>query len=696
MKKVFVNLLAILLTATLWAQSPEKMSYQAIIRNASNSLVTNQLVGMQISILQGSVSGTAVYVETQTSTTNVNGLVCIEIGGGTVVSGNFTIINWANGPYFIKTETDPTGGMNYSITGTNQLLSVPYALHSKTVETEFDPVYSLSVASGIIAADTSKWNNKLDSYTEKDSLFVNSVAAGITEVDTANWNNKEKVIEINDTLFIGKILTGGNSFSGDSRQPGLATMTNIAQTEDKILSKIYFYSLEIGKQHFGIGSLDQRSWGIIEQEFELDVKKGLNEIDILKYGLKIPANQQLFAYYHYSDITEILSWNAYSSSEDNTSYMVYGSASGVLNPIATTYGGFINLKYDLVSIESPFATKNELESVQSIAEKALAIATKVNNNLGFVSDRNGNKYKLVVVNSQLQVIPLQYKNVLIISHSYGIHGRVYSYGWCGIRGMAASVKKNDFVHLLQTGLQQKISSATANVVNVASWERDFFIDKGTLLDSYLTSDIDCIVFRAGENVVDNTGFSSAIIDLMNYCFDKVPSADGYICSMLFPVIAKDEALEAAADTLNLTYIDFGVTNSSNYTSRMGDYVWGDYTDDEGSSWDENTQVLYPISYSGVAAHPGDYGMLYMANSILEAMGYSSLELFHSIIVNDYSNIGYTCFDTWVEGGVFSIHTTSNTVSAIDTNGNSLDVINHNDGVFTFIMPDSDVEITILK
>ncbi|WP_297868980.1 hypothetical protein [uncultured Flavobacterium sp.] len=115
-----------------FAQAPEKMSYQAVVRNTTNNLVTNQPVGMQISILQGSATGTAVYVETQTPTTNANGLVSLEIGGGTIVSGNMATINWANGPYFIKTETDPTGGSSYTITGTSQLLSAPYALYAKT------------------------------------------------------------------------------------------------------------------------------------------------------------------------------------------------------------------------------------------------------------------------------------------------------------------------------------------------------------------------------------------------------------------------------------------------------------------------------------------------------------------------------------------------------------------------------------
>ena len=120
------------MTASLWAQAPEKMSYQAVVRDASNNLTINQAVGMQITILQGSSTGTPVYVETQTPTTNTNGLVSLEIGSGTVVSGVFATTNWAAGPYYIKTETDPTGGISYTITGTSQLMSVPYALHAKT------------------------------------------------------------------------------------------------------------------------------------------------------------------------------------------------------------------------------------------------------------------------------------------------------------------------------------------------------------------------------------------------------------------------------------------------------------------------------------------------------------------------------------------------------------------------------------
>ncbi len=133
MKRFITFLSAILIIATVFAQSPEKMSYQAIVRDAGNVLVSNHSVGMQISILHGSATGKAVYTETQAPTTNTNGLVSIDIGTGTVVVGDFSTIDWAIDIYFIKTEIDPTGGTNYTITGTSQLLSVPYALHAKTV-----------------------------------------------------------------------------------------------------------------------------------------------------------------------------------------------------------------------------------------------------------------------------------------------------------------------------------------------------------------------------------------------------------------------------------------------------------------------------------------------------------------------------------------------------------------------------------
>ena len=134
MKKIITMAASLLMIASVWAQVPQKMSYQSVVRNSSDALITNTAVGMQISILKDSMNGTAVYVETQTPTTNINGLVSIEIGTGTVVSGAFATIDWSLGAYFIKTQTDPTGGTNYTITGTSQLMSVPFAFYAKNAD----------------------------------------------------------------------------------------------------------------------------------------------------------------------------------------------------------------------------------------------------------------------------------------------------------------------------------------------------------------------------------------------------------------------------------------------------------------------------------------------------------------------------------------------------------------------------------
>jgi len=129
--KKSLQIFALLFCIAISAQAPEKFSYQAVIRNASNALITNATVGVKISILKTSNVGTVVYSESQTPTTNVNGLISIQIGAGTVISGTIAGINWSNDSYFIKTETDPAGGTNYTIAGTTQLLSVPYALYAK-------------------------------------------------------------------------------------------------------------------------------------------------------------------------------------------------------------------------------------------------------------------------------------------------------------------------------------------------------------------------------------------------------------------------------------------------------------------------------------------------------------------------------------------------------------------------------------
>ena len=129
MKKHISTILICLMGTFTFAQAPSEMTYQSVVRNASGALVSNTNVGAQFSILQGSVNGTAVFVEWVTVLSNDNGLITHEIGSTTTMA-----IDWSNGPYFIKIEIDPAGGTSFTSSSTSQFLSVPYSLYSEVAE----------------------------------------------------------------------------------------------------------------------------------------------------------------------------------------------------------------------------------------------------------------------------------------------------------------------------------------------------------------------------------------------------------------------------------------------------------------------------------------------------------------------------------------------------------------------------------
>lgn len=135
--------LSFIVTLSVRAQEnvPLKMSYQAVVRDEANKLLGNKTIGMRISILRGSATGSLVYSETHSPTTNANGLVSIIIGDGRPTTGAIALIDWSQGPFFAETEIDPTGGSNYSISSTTQLLSVPFALYAEKAGNGFDGMY---------------------------------------------------------------------------------------------------------------------------------------------------------------------------------------------------------------------------------------------------------------------------------------------------------------------------------------------------------------------------------------------------------------------------------------------------------------------------------------------------------------------------------------------------------------------------
>nr|AOE11638.1 hypothetical phage tail fibre protein [uncultured bacterium] len=224
--KNITPLLFLFITFSFFAQSPDKMSYQAVIRDATNTLLTNQSVGMQISILQTATIGTTVYAETHTVTTNTNGLVSLEIGMGDT-SDDFSTIDWSAGPYFIKTETDPTGGTSYTITGTSQLMSVPFAMYAKTsgdgiTAEQSDAIIENNGKVSMVLGTTAKTALAGDTTTissdQTDAIEANTAKEGYTEAAVSN----NTAVAAN-TLKVGITKQQASDIKSNTAKTGITT-----------------------------------------------------------------------------------------------------------------------------------------------------------------------------------------------------------------------------------------------------------------------------------------------------------------------------------------------------------------------------------------------------------------------------------------------------------------------------------------
>jgi uncharacterized protein (TIGR02145 family) len=224
MKKIYTLVSTVLLSVSLWAQAPAKMSYQAVIRGANNSLVIEKTVGVRISILQGNETGSSVYSELHTPTTNLNGLASLSIGGGKNTTGDFAKIDWSKGPYFVKTETDVAGGTNYQLTAVSELMSVPYALNSKESGNGIKSVSKTGdtlnlnngnfvLISGISLANHKPTSGYGPSISDVEGNTYKTVYIGTQQwmgenLKSAKYNDGTAIPNITDTTQWSKLITG--------------------------------------------------------------------------------------------------------------------------------------------------------------------------------------------------------------------------------------------------------------------------------------------------------------------------------------------------------------------------------------------------------------------------------------------------------------------------------------------------------
>jgi len=195
MKRIFTLAAFWVLGLGLMAQAPAKMSFQAVVRNPANALVSNSTVGLQVRVLQGSATGAVVYEETHAVTSNANGLITAEIGSGTVVSGSFSAIDWSAGPYFLETATDPFGGTSYTLVSTAEMLSVPYAMYAER-------------SGGSVTAGTGLGQQGDSIFAQVNSPLWNAGSLQGQAVSGASPNAND-VLQWNGTAWTPAAVSGG-------------------------------------------------------------------------------------------------------------------------------------------------------------------------------------------------------------------------------------------------------------------------------------------------------------------------------------------------------------------------------------------------------------------------------------------------------------------------------------------------------
>lgn len=332
MKKVIMFFIGVIFQISNWAQAPQAFNYQAVLRDASGNVKPNAEAEVQIDLLIGTEMGSTIYSEWFSVLTNAFGLINLQIGNGSVISGSFYDINWGEGPYFIRVSVDGDE------MGTSQLFSVPYALYAAN---QFSGNY-VDLSGRPDLSDTSNYLKE-----ETDPLFNTSIASSISASDTARWNvvgnfsgNYNDLIN-KPELFDGtwNSLTGKPTFSAVATSGNYNDLTNKPElfngTWSSLTGKPIFSTVATSGSYTDLSNRPDLSDTSVYLKTELDpafnlsVAKSIKSSDTARWSAKSNFSG------NYNDLTNkpTMLDSVFNSSTGNSSF--HSNISGIAN---TAYG----------------------------------------------------------------------------------------------------------------------------------------------------------------------------------------------------------------------------------------------------------------------------------------------------------------------------------------------------------------------
>ena len=495
---------------------------------------------------------------------------------------------------------------------------------------------------------------------------------------------------------------------------GICTNYGTTMVGEKLLKSVHFYANKAGRIKFGIGRIDQRNWAIVSLEFDVECQAGENNIDVSELGIMSIRNNYLFTYNNYYGDGCSIGYKLRTSSASNYYYYTddVSSALQALDSEIAPNTAHLCLQYQLVSDDLIYTLKSDSDDINYWAGKALS-KTAFNlaqNNV--IKGENGKLYKLVVDSSgQLSASELKFNKITVFGNSIWRHSALAS-GWLSPvtddqgtweyyepgdegmsgmqgRGMAATQQEFDFRHLFLKGMQVNNPDVVVQGENIVNVER-------TLPDNFgyqnlLTSDVDVIIWRAGENVYEvNEKYMKALRRYILYFQERCPNALIILTGRFWKHEICDRITNDVAEEFGLPFIRIYMPEDK-YLARDSAVMSYPVKLKNG----EDVKTVYSTIGAGVG-HPSNLGMYEIANLLLKVLGQQPLKLLHKVTIIDTSNSFYTADDEQIEGATYSIIFTGTvpTVSVKKSSDSSVISTSILNKTVYFTMPKEDVIIEL--
>jgi hypothetical protein len=398
MKNILLGFSLLFIFVSVFAQAPEQLNFQAIIKNSANEVLADNPTGIRFTIYQDSINGMLIYQETQTASSNAYGLLNLNIGNGIVITGLFDTIHWESTNHFLKIEVDYDGGNNFSEMGIRELKSVPFALYSNHTGYSDSSDYAniLNEPVTISIAQSAKLDSiNIDEAVNLDTMANDILTNSMTTPFPGFGNTVGTAFEIYwsevpeglyyPTGNVGVSVPIGSDFQNAKLHVGGKIQLDDFNTSNTPNNTIYFYRSDTTSLEGSIGSLMQLSADGVQNSLVSEdssqywaYKTGLvpwpTQIQILQDGI-IQNHLQIGSF---SVCTDTLLENNTLSSKDSVNRVYFwdtsSSASFPGADWSIVYNDISENGEDYFSIEESSASQTAFKVMSGAPDNALYVS----------------------------------------------------------------------------------------------------------------------------------------------------------------------------------------------------------------------------------------------------------------------------------------------------------------------------------